>query len=214
MIDNTEKMEFRNFAKYCMKRKYMIVSIELMLFSMLFGCSLMSQEKWDVENCIYTNHDYNFHWILPKEFEWKKVIPNEKHSVFKAVSPYGMCVFVNANKWSDDENAPDMWDNFDKYKQLYSYVWNLTYERTGGVTTPIAIEKCRFGGEKAIKTIVKNKIEDDVRDEISYGVTYNLHKDRYTWSISFKCSELVWELLSEDDLKTIIAGFGLNAIEL
>ena len=186
----------------------------LLLISMFVLTSSIAQEKWDSDNCIYTNHTYNFHWILPSDLEWEKVMPNEKHSVFKATSSYGMFVFVNVNKWNTGETAPDLWDNFDKYKQLYAYSWEKVKERTGGEITPLVVEECRFGGERAIKLIVKQELKDDVVNETSYGVTYNLHKDRCTWSVSLKCSEAIWNLLSEDDIKAIMAGFGFNAKEL
>lgn len=120
---------------------------------------------------------------------------------------------MNVNKWETGVMVPDLWGNFDKYKELYSYAWKKTEERVGGSITPVVVEKCHFGGEKAVKLIVKHELKDDVRDEISYGITYNLHKDRCTWSVSFKCSDFVWNSLSINDIKIVMSGFGFNANE-
>lgn len=61
--------------------------------------------------------------------------------------------------------VPDMWENFEKYKELYDYVWQKTKERTGTDTKSVKIEKCRFAGTNAIKLIVRQS-SDDVYNQI------------------------------------------------
>lgn len=179
----------------------------------LFFCCVycFAQERWDSGNASYTNHTYSFHWNLPNQFVWKKSLANEKHTVFKALSDYGIIVFVNINSYEASTTVPDMWENFEKYKKLYEYSWRKTKERIGGNTEPIKIEKCRFAGANAIKLIARQSLKDDVIDETSYGITYNFHKDNAMWSVSLKCSEEVYKSVGEQGLKVIFRGFGMNA---
>lgn len=174
--------------------------------------SVLAQEKWDGKTCSYTNHNWHFHWNLDKNLEWEHNQGNEKHTVFKAVSPYGLMAYVNINPHSTAEQKDwDFWDHFEDYKNILKISWDKVAERTGGEVIPIKIEKCRFFGEHAVKVIVKNKIKDDVRDETSYGYTYTFHKDGATWSASAMVSPEIWNLVGESGIKEIFLNFGPNA---
>lgn len=178
----------------------------------LFSCPVKAQEKWSDETCSYTNHQWHFHWNLDKDFKWEHNQGNEKHTVFKAVSPYGLMAYVNINPFTEvDQDKWDLWEHFEEYKNILKTSWNKVSDRTGGKIDPLKIDKCRFAGENAIKVIVKSMIKDDVHDEISYSYTYTFHKDGATWSATVMTSPDVWNLIGEEGVKELFIKFGPNA---
>lgn len=177
----------------------------------LYKDIVKGNDIWDDKNAAYTNHIYAFHWFLPPLLSWHKVIGQEKHTVFRAESENGMTVFVNIKQYNEKIDSFDMWSNFDKMTELNIMAMKQAKERSGVETTLVKSEKCRFAGENAIKLIRKEQIKDDVRDDTYYGVTYQFFKDNAIWHVSFKCKENIYNFLSEDEIKGIFKGFGINA---
>lgn len=189
-----------------------ISAVVFLLFLTLSSLALHSQEKWDANTCMYTNHEWHFHWNLEKDLEWEKVQSNEPHTVFKVISGYGLIAFVNINPFSTKEQFSfDLWDNFEDYKRILKLSWDAVEQRIGSKTTPLKVEKCRFAGENAVKVIVKSTLHDDVVDETFYGYTYTFHKDSATWSVSVKTSAEIWATVGENAIKSIFEGFAPNA---
>lgn len=181
---------------------------------LIFACFLSprAQERWDATTCHYTNHKYHFHWNLDKDLKWEKVQGNERHTVFKAVSPYGIIVYLNIMPFSSKElESFDFWDKIEDYKNVLKKSWKVVEQRTGGKVIPLKIEKCRFFGEKAIKVLVKTEIKNDVLNDTSYGYTYTFHKDGATWSATINTSPDVWEYVGEYNLKELFMNLGPNA---
>ena len=180
----------------------------------LITCTLLScnaEDKWDEVNCDYTNHDWHFHWNLNKDLKWELHQGNEPHTVFNALSPYGLKAHVNITPMNENGANWDYWENFEQYKNVLQISWDKVSERTGAIITPLLIEKCRFFGEKAIKVVVKMEIEDDVLAETSYGLTYTFKKDKATWQASVKTSKDIWDLAGMDGIKELFLNFGPNA---
>lgn len=185
-------------------------TIVLTLF--LIMTSFVAYGKWDASTCSYTDYKWHFHWNLDKELEWEKVQGNERHTVFAALSPYGLMVYVNIKPLTETQQYNlDYWEHFEDYKHILQESWKQVEQRTGGSITPIKIEKCRFFGEKAVKVIVKTTLTDDIHNETSYGITYTFHKDGSTWNANVKATDENWKILGEDGLKGIFLNFGPNA---
>lgn len=170
------------------------------------------QEKWDEENCIYTNHTLNFHWALPVKFEWQKIMPTEKSTVFKAFSPYGISVHVTYKHFPNNNVAVsyDMWGNFNKFEEDQLSAYKEVKKRTGRNIQLIKIEKCKFSGEKSIRTIVRKDYEDDVINEHEYMITYCFYKKNSMWWITLSCPAEIYKEFDEYNLKSVFAGFGMN----
>lgn len=202
----------RLFSRHRKLMKTVLVSVLLSFFSI----SMYSQDKytWDNNKCDYTNHTWHFHWNLDKSLEWELHQGNEEHTVFRALSPYGFMVFMNIVPFqSKDQGNIDFWSerDFNRYKKILSVSWKIVEERTGGKITPIKVEKCRFFGEHAVKVLTRTDIIDDVRSEISYGLTYSFHKDGSTWSASVKVCKDIWDIIGEEGLKEMFINLGPNA---
>lgn len=179
---------------------------------LIFSLTVRAQGRWDDKMCSYTDHQWHFHWNLDKDLEWVMKQGNEPHTVFKAVSPYGLMAYVNVNPFaSAEQDKWDLWEHFEDYKKVLKTSWDKVSERTGGNVIPIKVEKCRFAGENAVKVIVKTLIKDDVHDETSYSTTYTFHKDKATWSVTVMTSPDVWNLAGEDGIKELFVDFGPNA---
>lgn len=190
----------------------MLLRIVIIAVSCLYTLIGTAQVNWDSKKCDYTNHIWNFHWNFEEELEWELSQGNEKHTVFKVTSPYGILAFVNINPHpSTAKGKVDLWSSFDDYKKVLTTSWSKVEERTGGKVTPIKVEKCRFFGENAVKIIVKSEIHDDVVDEISYGYTYSFIKDGATWNVSVKVAPEVWEAVGESGVKELFINMGPNA---
>lgn len=175
------------------------------------------QEKWDAKKGMYTNHTDNFHWNLPEQqaFEWKKVQSNEVHTVFKAISPFGIAVIVNVNGDGDGELPNvDMWKHFDRFVALEELTSKRVKERTGMEREMLHAEKTRFAGEKCIKYIVREMKVDDVQVSECISTRYTFIKSNAVWSVSVKCIPEIFEEIGEDGVRAIFAGFGLNATPL
>lgn len=182
------------------------------ILMLIAALTVIAQEKWDQKTCSYTNHQWHFHWNLDKELDWEYNQGNERHTVFKAISPYGLMAYVNINPnaASEQENW-DFWDHFEDYKNVLKMSWDKVTERTGGKIIPIKIEKCKFFGEHAIKVIVKTEMMDDVHNETSYSTTYTFHKDGATWNATIMASPDIWNFAGEDGIKELFINFGPNA---
>lgn len=183
----------------------------VLIFLLYNSIYCFSQEKWENKEALYTNYTFSFHWYLPKELEWKKTASFERHTVFKAISTYGAMALVNINPYNSSATPPDVWNDSEKYMKIYEYSWKKVKERTGAEIIPIKVEKSHFAGTRALKLTVKSILIDDVNNEIGYDITYYFHKDNATWSVSLKCLEDLYLSLTENDIKYIFKGFGMNA---
>lgn len=169
-----------------------------------------SQEKWDDKNDIYTNNNLYFHWDLPEEFEWTKVQPYEKHTVFKANSDFGVTAFVNLQIFN--EEIPDnLWENFETIKPMYAESIKKADKVTGTKTVITDFTKCYFVGNKAIRCTSEAKLIDDVQNMHIYSMSYQFLKWNSFWQVTVKCTKEVYDIIGEKGLKLIFAGFGLNA---
>ncbi len=169
-----------------------------------------SQEKWDDKNDIYTNNNLYFHWDLPEEFEWTKVQPYEKHTVFKANSDFGVTAFVNLQIFN--EEIPDnLWENFETIKPMYAESIKKADKVTGTKTVITDFTKCYFVGNKAIRCTSEAKLIDDVQNMYIYSMSYQFLKWNSFWQVTVKCTKEVYDIIGEKGLKLIFAGFGLNA---
>jgi hypothetical protein len=183
----------------------------LTLLFLLFCLDCTAQEKWDSENCMYTNSMHLFHWRLDSELKWRKVMPVAEHTVFAAQSPYGLYCFVNINPIDADvPKTPDIWKHFDKIREIQEYAMIEGKKQTGIDIALLEMDKCVFLGNNAIKKITKETKSDDVNDDISYALTYTFLKNKATWNITVSCSSDVYMELGEDGLKAVCKGFGFS----
>lgn len=114
-------------------------------------------ERWDSQNCTYSNYTYGFGWNLPKEYKWEKVNGQEKHTVFR-VQGAPFVVFVNAQV--SHSNGKDLWSVYDKYTAMVEELDAAIEKATGKLMYERTFDKCKLFGQNAIKTTYKGYYKD------------------------------------------------------
>lgn len=175
-----------------MKYLFSIMFLFISIFS--FG----QNERWDKDNCIYSNYEYGFSWTLPNEVPWKIITGTEKHTVFKAFQPDTYInVFVNANKIEGKNKSKyDISDIYNYIIEKSDSIDKVVEINTGIKTISHKFKKCLFCGQNAYKSYQHTMLKDDRYDDpiefistsyyyiykgISYAVTIKMYKNVYDY---------------------------------
>ena len=186
----------------------------LLILLLLFPVLCFSQtSKWDSESKIYCDYQNGFSWQLPIEFEWRKELGTEKHTVFKVFDETtGITAFVNIVPIVlDTAKETDIFVLYDRYVKAEAELRKQQEYVTGEKTVESSMKKVSFAGKNSIKRFYTTEINDD-RYEKPFRIvatTYTFIYDKSTWSISIKCYKEVYDYFKEGGfpVEEIFKGF-------
>lgn len=149
-------------------------------------------ERWDAENCIYSNFKYGVAFDLPKGMVWQKISGTSKHTVVKFVQPESEVVlFVNILPISENAKTSDIWNVYDVYvNAMYTTIPKYVKENSAETVEKINARKAVICGNHAIKMRYESIVGDDRYNEkrryiaIDYSFVHN--KDIMTLSLKGK----------------------------
>ena len=185
----------------------------LLLFILSVPTLAQNEERWD-KTGVYSNFEWGFSWVLPKEITWEKSSGIERHTVFRAYNPdTQLTVFVNINPPGGsvklNENA--LWDNFEAIEKQLSKVENSLPSSEGGRIIESHSKKVMFAGKKAIKRTYTTRYDNDERYKNEsfdvYAVTYSFIYKNASWSVSFKLYKEFLEYAGEGVIDEVFRGF-------
>ena len=165
-------------------------------------------ERWDKDNYIYSNYQYGFGWNLPPDLEWKRVIGQERHTVFRAEgAPFS--VFANIQ---DMVGELDLWQKYSQITELLLDV-DLKIEKASGmIVYERTFEKCNLLGKRAIKTTFKEYFSDSRYDrpQENIAVEYLVVLDGYLFILAVKMPKQIYdEYDCTEAISNIFKGFRL-----
>lgn len=180
--------------------------ISLILFICLCVLSFAQTEniKWSEKEGRYSNYDYGFFWSVDPEYGFKLMPTQTKHTVFRAEALDGLVIiFVNIQ---DLGATVDAWEKFETVKLLGEQSFEKNYQLTGERTTKSIFNKVVLSGQHAVKVVYWSRLEGEGFPEPLKFVstTYKLYKEDYSWSVSIKVIE---EMYDESIIQDIIRGF-------
>lgn len=181
------------------------------IFVLLLPVNALAQVNFNNKKGSYTDHTHHFHWQLLKELKWEFADGKEMHTIFRAISPYGITTTINLRHiegWDDPNidktSAIERFYNLENQKMAASKI----FENLKGCTYKIiTIKECTYAGHRAIKEISHLTFHDDVRDEKDYHVSYRIIKDGAIWQISATIDEQVWKVGGSELEKSLFNGF-------
>ena len=170
-------------------------------------------ERWDTENCVYSNFKYGFSLTLPNDIAWHLTSGTSKHTVFRIEQPdTEMVMFVNYHPMTDGHTHTDIWDNYDVFiTRVLPEVKKLTTNNSAETVTNQEYSKCSFCGKHAIKVFWTSTLYDDRYDEPIEMETIDYvfyHHDALT-TVTLKYYRDVKDALMQDgyDIRELLKGF-------
>ena len=147
-------------------------------------------ERWDKDNYIYSNYQYGFGWNLPTDYEWKRVMGHEKHTIFRAESD-SFYVFANVQ---DMVGNLDLWQKFSEITELLLNTDVYLEHKTGQITYERTFEKCNILGKHAIKTTFKEYLSDSRYENPveNYVEEYLVVIDGYLFILAVKLPQRIY----------------------
>lgn len=176
------------------------------------------EERWDAENCIYSNFKYGVAFTLPNNMAWHKVSGTAKHTVVKFVQPdTQLTLFVNINPINGSSNITDIWDVYEEYTNtVLQLVKNTVNRNSAEQIKDHNFQKAEFCGRHAIKTCYTSILGDDRHDEkirlitIDYTFIYN----NSTTTVTVKCYDEIMNLYKKQgiSMEDFLKSFQLTPI--
>lgn len=170
-------------------------------------------ERWDADNCVYSNFKYGFSFMLPCDVAWHLTSGTSKHTVFKIVQPdTEITMFVNVHPLTNIKG--DMWDNYNLFvNQVLPTSMNATNANSAEQVNSSRHEKCEFCGKHAIKVEYESTLYDDRYDAPIDIKTINyvfIHHGALT-TLALKSYTNVNETLLEDgyNVESLLTSFSL-----
>lgn len=157
-----------------------------------------NEERWDAENCVYSNFKYGVAFTLPKNMAWHKVSGTAKHTVVKFVQPdTQLTLFVNISPFEGATKVSDIWDVYEEYTNtILEVVKNKVNSISAEQIEDYYFKKAEFCGNHAIKTRYSSIFGDDRHDEKKRIITidYTFLYNKSTTTVTVKCYDEIMDL--------------------
>jgi hypothetical protein len=161
-------------------------------------------ERWDAENCIYSNFKYGVAFTLPKEMVWHKISGTSKHTVVKFVQPdTQLMLFVNINPIEGSPKVTDIWDVYEEFTNTYLQMVKSTVNHNSAEQIEdLNYKKAEFCGKHAIKLRYTSILGDDrhVEKKRLTTIDYTFFYNNTTTTVTVKCYDEIIEIFKSQDI--------------
>lgn len=161
-------------------------------------------ERWDAENCIYSNFKYGVAFALPNNMAWHMVSGTSKHTVVKFIQPdTQLALFVNINPIEGPSQVTDIWDVYEEYTTtVFQLAMNKANQISAEQLEDYHFKKAEFCGKHAIKTRYTSILGDDryVEKKHLTSINYTFLYNNSTTTVSVKCFDDARELFNSQGI--------------